>query len=165
MKVDLESVMESWHRQSSIVANLAERVTEEDLALAPAEGEPDIAYHLCHINGVRRFWLGKAAAPFREQTENLFDPAGEIPCRDVVRIRTQLARSGQAVADGFRHFVERGSDDPSYAHPMHFLQHMLWHDGWHVGLIMLALRRGGKEPPEEWEEENIWGIWRTEVWP
>ena len=41
---------------------------------------------------------------------------------------------------------------------------MVWHDGWHVGLIFLALRLNGQEPPEEWEEPNVWGQWRTETW-
>ena len=40
----------------------------------------------------------------------------------------------------------------------------IWHDGWHVGLIFLGLRLNGQEPPEEWEEPNVWGQWRTEVW-
>jgi hypothetical protein len=41
---------------------------------------------------------------------------------------------------------------------------MVWHDGWHVGLIFLALRLNGQEPREEWEEPNVWGLWRTESW-
>ena len=51
-----------------------------------------------------------------------------------------------------------------YDNPVLFLQHMIWHEGWHVGLIILGLRLSGEEPPEEWEENHIWGEWRTEVW-
>jgi hypothetical protein len=39
---------------------------------------------------------------------------------------------------------------------------MIWHEGWHVGLIFLALRLAGEEPKQEWEEANVWGEWRIE---
>ena len=31
-------------------------------------------------------------------------------------------------------------------------------------IVFLALRLNGQEPPEEWEEPNVWGQWRTETW-
>lgn len=55
-------------------------------------------------------------------------------------------------------------ENARYDNPVLLLQHMIWHDGWHVGLIFLALRLNGQEPPEEWEEPNVWGQWRTETW-
>lgn len=41
---------------------------------------------------------------------------------------------------------------------------MIWHEGWHVWLIFLGLRLAEQEPPQEWEEEKVWGEGRTEVW-
>ncbi len=38
---------------------------------------------------------------------------------------------------------------------------MVWHEGWHAGIILLALRLNGREPAEQWEETNLWGIWRS----
>lgn len=49
-----------------------------------------------------------------------------------------------------------------YDNPVLFIQHMVWHEGWHIGLIFLALRLAGQEIPEEWEETKVWGEWRTE---
>lgn len=41
---------------------------------------------------------------------------------------------------------------------------MVWHEGWHIGAILLALRVNGFDVTDEWEEENLWGQWRTEKW-
>ena len=81
-------------------------------------------------------------------------------------IAHSLVRAVQASTQGR---IEASNQSPSQ-HPgctntaVLFLQHMVWHDGWHVGLIFLALRLNGQEPPEEWEEPNVWGQWRTETW-
>jgi hypothetical protein len=41
---------------------------------------------------------------------------------------------------------------------------MVWHEGYHAGLILLALRNAGQEPTEEWDEYNIWALWRVDEW-
>jgi uncharacterized damage-inducible protein DinB len=48
----------------------------------------------------------------------------------------------------------------NYDHPVHYLQHMVWHEGWHAGLIVLALRLAGHEPSEETESALVWNQWR-----
>ena len=49
-----------------------------------------------------------------------------------------------------------------YDHPVFFLQHLVFHEGWHIALIFLAFRLAGQEIPEEWEEARVWGEWRTD---
>lgn len=50
-------------------------------------------------------------------------------------------------------------------HPVLLLQHMLWHEGYHVGQIKLALKAMGYVMSEAEEERAIWGLWRHEAWP
>lgn len=156
-------LLQSWDRQTDILSRLADRVEPGDLALTPAEGESDIAEHLCHIHGTRRFWLSKASPEHLQGKNLLFTQIGEDDwecVRDLDVIRAELAKSARAVGDATRAHLESGVNVGQYEHPVFFLQHMLWHEGWHTGLIMLALRRNGKEPPEAWEDPNIWQLWR-----
>lgn len=165
MDQTVEVMLESWRRQAQIVANIAERVDDSTKTATPAEGETDIAGHLCHIHGTRRFWLSRVSERHLQESNRLYTQQGDdwIPMTDLTVIREELAKSAKSVESAVREHLEAGTTSVGgYDHPVFFLQHMIWHEGWHVGLIMLALRRAGQEPPEEWEEPNIWGLWRTE---
>ncbi|MEZ5162818.1 MAG: hypothetical protein R2688_03510 [Fimbriimonadaceae bacterium] len=37
----------------------------------------------------------------------------------------------------------RLNDASQYDHPIYFLQHMVWHDGYHFSSLMQCLRNGG----------------------
>ena len=99
--------------------------------------------------------------------------SGRSPSPSVRRL-TDPSRGGEGLGlggetsadlDGYVEELEpMAGEHVVYDNPIPFLQHMVWHDGWHVGLIFLALRLNGQEPPEEWEEPNVWGQWRTETW-
>jgi uncharacterized damage-inducible protein DinB len=115
---------------------------------------------------VRCFWLRRYSAEDRERLgpfpEHLLEAAGTQAELD--EIRTYLAQSAQAVREATaRRLAEPEADSP-YDHPILFLQHMIWHEGYHFALIHLALRNAGHEPTEEWEEANVWSQWRTETW-
>ena len=160
----LDAVVESWDREADIVNRLAAKVTPDDLLAVAAPGEGNIAYHLCHINLVRLFWLKKVSPEYVEGLDWLFEDFDDAkPSMDLEKIRGELRKSGEAISRAMRDRLEAGEPvGVNYTHPIHFMQHMLWHDGWHVGVIVLALRQAGKEPSDEWQEENMWGIWRYE---
>lgn len=124
---------------------------------------------LAHMHNTRKFWL-KMVAPGRAAPlgRSYADDQG-TPIADLEAIKTFLKESGEAVRETVRQGIESGGaplegEHARYDNPVLLLQHMIWHDGWHVGLIFLALRLNGQEPPEEWEEPNVWGQWRTETW-
>lgn len=98
----------------------------------------------------------------------MFQEDRETPLDDLNAIKAALEASGAAVRAAVEEALQTGgpmkSENITYDNPVLFLQHMVWHDGWHIGLIFLALRKNGQEPPEEWEEPNVWGQWRTESW-
>jgi uncharacterized damage-inducible protein DinB len=120
------------------------------------------------MHGVRRFFLSQVAP---ERAAGLISAAADAegtPLADLGAIRACLEASGKAVREAVREALDNGGPMAGghvvYDNPVLFLQHMVWHDGWHVGLIFLALRLNGQEPPEEWEELNVWSQWRTESW-
>src|SRR5262249_33442374 len=90
------------------------------------------------------------------------------PLADLEAIKRCLVASGGAVRNAVEEGIKKGGplkgEHATYDNAVLLLQHMVWHDGWHIGLIFLSLRLNGQEPSEEWEEPNVWGQWRTEVW-
>lgn len=159
-----EAILESWDRQSTIINNLAAKVQPEQFDLVVAEGEWPIVEHLTHIHGTRRFWLRDMNPDYLIGHERLVkEVEGEwIPVRDIDFIREQLDLSAKKIYEVMNDLLDTPKKTGSYDQPLFFLQHMIWHEGWHAGAILAALRVNGQELPEEWEEPNIWGLWRTE---
>ena len=46
-----------------------------------------------------------------------------------------------------------------YDHPILFLQHIVWHEGYHHGQIKLALKVAGKPMDEEEIGPVTWDVW------
>jgi uncharacterized damage-inducible protein DinB len=148
MDTTAEALLESWRRQTEIIDRLVAALSEDDFALTPAEGETTVDFHIRHIHEVRSYWLSQLGVPLAQDA----DPGD---------LRSQLRQSADAVGGAVTQLLEQGATRVApYDHPVLFLQHMMWHEGWHAGIIVLSLRRAGRELSEEWEERNMWGIWR-----
>ena len=158
------AILESWDRQATIINNVAALIQPDQFDWVVAEGEWPIVEHLCHIHGTRRFWMKEISPDYLVGLKRLVEEKGDdwVPIRDIDLIREQLSASAIKI----REIMDELLDDPKqagpYDHPLYFQQHMIWHEGWHTSSIMAALRVNGQEPTEEWEEPNIWGLWRTE---
>jgi len=157
-----DAVLESWDRQSQIIANLLEKVPPELMDAKAGEDEWTLQQHFGHIQRVRRNFLGMIADPQADESQTWADARDERAFSgDPAQILPALAESAQQVRD----LVEAGIANPTpvgpYSHPIFFLQHMVWHEGWHASSIMHTLRANGHEPDEEWEEAKIWAIWRS----
>lgn len=164
-----EALLDSWDRQRRIVDAVATLVTEENRHARPSEDGWALDKQLAHIHNTRKFWLSHVAPERAAGLGKAYADAEGTPIDDLAAIKAYLVASGEAVGETVREALGKGlgplkSENVTYDNPVLFLQHMVWHDGWHVGLIFLALRLNGQEPPEEWEEPNVWGQWRTEVW-
>jgi uncharacterized damage-inducible protein DinB len=163
-----EALLESWDRQCRIVEAVASLVTEENRHAKPSEDGFPLDAQLAHMHGVRRFFLSQVAPERAAGLERAYADDQGTPIADLEAIKRHLRASGQAVREAVHEGLEKGGAmkgaNVTYDTPVLLLQHMVWHDGWHVGLIFLALRLNGQEPPEEWEEPNVWGQWRTEAW-
>ncbi len=161
----LPHLLESWDRQAEIIRNLSGLVTEETRSFLPSPDGMPLFEQLAHIHQVRKGWLDQASPDWGAGLEDLYYPKDGSwhAIEDLEKIRAQLALSDEAVKRAFAEAIEKGIVPMGpYDHPVFFLQHMIWHEGWHAGLIMLGLRLNGQETPEEWEEKNLWGYWRTE---
>ncbi len=157
--------LESWIRQAQIVDSVADLVTEENRSVKPSADGWSLDMHLAHMHGVRKFFMPQISEEWAAKLSSSYDDETQKPIADLQKIKQNLRESGEAVADIIRSAIETDQTEGGwYDHPVLYFQHCLWHDGWHVSLIMLALRLNGQEPTEEWEEDRIWGLWRTEVW-
>jgi len=153
----VDALLDSWERQTRIVNAVAGRITEENRHALPSPDGKPLDRQLAHIHGVRLGWLSQAS-PKHADGLSMIEWDGDLD-----GVRAALARSGEAIGAAMRELLASGAEKAGpYDHPVLFLQHMIWHEGWHVGLIMLGLRLAGQEPPEEWEEAHVWGEWRTE---
>lgn len=154
--------LESWDRQCRILDNLAALVDESNRSTKPSPEGMALDMQLCHIHEVRHGWLGEFSKAHQATLGDVLHQEGDqwLPIADLDAIRAQLKVSAKAVRDATEAGVERGGRIPPYDHAVFFLQHMLWHEGYHFALILLGLRNAGIEPSDEWEELNVWGIWR-----
>lgn len=161
----LEAVLDSWDRQCRIVNAIASRIDEDAKNLKPAPDSWPIYQHLAHIHSTRKFFLAQFDKDASQALPFLFPNGREHSVDDLGLIRSALELSAAAVRKAVGEALEKGVEKVGwYDNALLYLQHLVWHEGWHVGLIMQALRLGVQEPPEEWEEANIWGEWRTEEW-
>lgn len=163
-----EALLDSWDRQCRIVHAVASLIDGENRHVKPSEDGWGLDRHLAHMHNVRRFFLSQVAPAHAVGLVGASSDDLGTPLEDLDAIKACLEASATAVRTAVREALERGGpmagDHVVYDNAVLFLQHMVWHDGWHVGLIFLALRLHGQEPPEEWEEPNVWGLWRTETW-
>src|SRR5579863_5483369 len=163
-----EALLDSWDRQCTIVNNVASLIDDENRHVKPSEDGWPLDAHLAHMHGVRRFFLSKVAPEHAADLPSAYADKEGTPLADLDAIKECLRASGKAVRDAVQTGLDKGGPmagpHVTYENPVLLLQHMVWHDGWHVGLIFLGLRQNGQEPPEEWEEPNVWGLWRTEAW-
>jgi len=159
----LEPLLDSWDRQCRIVNAVASRVNESNRNAKPSEDGWPLYHQLAHIHLVRRYWLSQVDPERAAALGETFVDGWTTPIDDLNAIKGHLEASAKAVREGVRERLEKGVGPVGgYDHPILFLQHMIWHEGWHVGLLFLGLRLAGEEPPEEWEEKHVWGEWRTE---
>jgi uncharacterized damage-inducible protein DinB len=161
----LEALLDSWDRQCRIVDKVAEKIDDTNKHLKPSEDGMPLDQQLAHMFSTRRYFLKnvdpeRGAALGAELTEGWTKPVTELD-----QIKALLKESGPAVRESVKEALTNGVGQFGwYDNPVLYIQHLIWHEGWHVGLIFLGLRLGGQEPAEEWEETNVWGEWRTEVW-
>ena len=159
MNDTLNIILESWDRQCKILDNMTQMLNPELMASKPSENGWTIFEHFAHILSCRKFWIGELHPRYAEGLTKLDGTEG------LVELRSELSHSSQRVHEAVRELSMSDSEPGAvYEHPLFFLQHMLWHEGYHFGLIMLALRKAGHEPSETWEEENVWSLWRTDPW-
>jgi uncharacterized damage-inducible protein DinB len=87
--------------------------------------------------------------------------------RDPEQIAQWLNHSAQAVHDAVKSWLEadisiRGTGKNGYDHPILLLGHLLWHEGYHVGQIKLALKISGCPLSDQQAGPVTWDVWRQQ---
>ena len=152
----LAALLDSWDRNNAILLNLLRALPEGGLEARAMAGSPSVAQLFTHIHYVRLVFISEDAPEF----------ARELPGeewreeRDSDRIALMLNESAQAVRDAVKSRAEAGQDmDLHYDHPILFLQHMLWHEGYHHGQIKLALKVSGRPLADKEVGPVTWRVW------
>ena len=162
-----EALLDSWDRQCRIVDAVMTRIDESNKHIKPSEDGMALDEQLAHMHNTRKYFLKNIAPEFATPLGRSYIDDKGTPVQDLEELKAMVRASGVAVREATAELLEKNgvAKVGFYDNPVLYLQHMVWHEGWHVGLIFLALRLAGQEPPEEWEEEKVWGEWRTETWP
>jgi uncharacterized damage-inducible protein DinB len=156
----LEVLLDSWDRNNAILVNLLRALPEGGLQTRAIQGSPSVAEMFTHIHYVRLVFLSEDAPEF----------AGTLPDnewlaeRDPNHIAQMLNESAKAVRNAVKSKVEKGQEmQLHYDHPILFLQHMIWHEGYHHGQIKLALKLADHPITDEQASPITWRIWMNKA--
>jgi len=152
----LTALLDSWDRNNAILVNLLRILPEGGLDAKATEDSPSVVRMLTHIHYVRLVFVLEDAPEFARDM-----PKEEWAAeRDPDRIAQMLNESAKAVRDAVRGRLETGrAMDMHYDHPILFLQHMLWHEGYHHGQIKLALKVSGLGLADRVAGPVTWRVW------
>ena len=149
-------LLDSWDRNNRILVNLLRAIPPGALTSRALPNSPTISELFTHMHFVRLIFLSEDApnlaieVPEKEWVED----------HDVDRLAEELDRSAAAVRSAVRALITSGHQTKMhYDHPLLFLQHMIWHEGYHHGQIKLALKAGGEPLEDEAIGPITWDVW------
>ncbi len=152
----LDALLDSWNRNNTILVNLLRAVPRGGLKARATQDGPSVARMFTHMHFVRLIFI----------SEDVPDMAVEVPENEWVddldpdEIARMLNQSAEAIAAAVRNRLQSGTDmKVHYDHPVLFLQHMIWHEGYHHGQIKLALKLAGTPISDEVAGPVTWDVW------
>jgi uncharacterized damage-inducible protein DinB len=152
----LDALLDSWDRNNRILVNLLRAIPEDALDLRPMSNSPSIRGLFAHIHYCRLIFLEEDVPELARPM-----PEGEWRAerdRDVIAAR--LNDSAAAMRDAVVARLASGKPmDTHYDHPILFLQHMIWHEGYHHGQIKLTLKLAGQPFDDEEIGVVTWDVW------
>ena len=152
----LADLLDSWDRNNKILLGLLSVLPEGGLDVRATEGGPTVAQLFMHLHYVRLVFVEEDAPEFATKL-----PEEEwAEERDAKRIAQMLKESARVVRNAVKNRVETGlAMNLHYDHPILFLQHMIWHEGYHHGQIKLALKLAGHAIDDEAAGPVTWSVW------
>lgn len=158
----LQALLDSWDRNNMILVNLLRALPQEQLDIRAMVGSPSVAQLFTHIHYVRLVFVREDAPEFSsELPEKEWDTE-----HDPDRIEQMLQQSARAVREAVKSRIATGGEMKlHYDHPVLFLQHMIWHEGYHHGQIKLALKFAGHPLTNDKAGPISWRIWMNKRSP
>jgi len=156
----LETLLDSWDRNNKILINLLRAIPKDELGTRAMESSPSVGELFGHIHYVRLVFI----------SEDVPELAVDVPEKEWVaepdpeRMAQLLNSSAKAVREAVKSRVEAGRGmDIHYDHPILFLQHMIWHEGYHHGQIKLVLKLSGQPMSNEEAGPLTWRVWMNKA--
>lgn len=163
----LGALLEAWDRNAAIMVGLLESLPDGGLDARATQGSPSIAELYAHIHFVR------LAAVYENDPALAGAHPGGVPAdedewravSDPALVRQMLEASAGVVREAVEGWLTPGDRDLStlltgYDHPVFLLQHLLWHEAYHVGQMKLALKAAGLPMPDRQAGPVTWNVWR-----
>jgi uncharacterized damage-inducible protein DinB len=142
------------------MSHLLRALPEGGLQTRALRDSPSVAEMFTHIHYVRLVFLSEDAPEFA----GTLPEAEWLAERDPNRIARMLNESAKAVRKAIKSKVEKVQDmQLHYDHPILFLQHMIWHEGYHHGQIKLALKIADHPITDEQASPITWRIWMNKT--
>jgi uncharacterized damage-inducible protein DinB len=156
----LEALLDSWDRNNRILVNLLRAVPEGGMDARAMDSSPSVAELFMHVHYVRLVFVHEDAPEF----DTAVPKKESIVERDRDRLAQMLNESAAAVRDAVRSRILSGRDmDAHYDHPILFLQHMVWHEGYHHGQMKLALKTAGRALDNKEVGPVTWRVWMNKT--
>ncbi|MCC7185547.1 MAG: damage-inducible protein DinB [Acidobacteria bacterium] len=153
----LTAVLTGWDRHNEVLVNLLRALPAHALGARVMDGSPTVASMFSHIHHER-------LCSVLENVPELGSPkaAGEWrDDRDVEHLASQLNSSAAFVRDAVARRVDEGRAlDQDFAHPLHLIQFLIFHEGYHHGQIKLALKVSGSPMSDDVAGPVTWQRWR-----
>lgn len=154
----LDAVLESWDRHNRILVNLLRALPEGGLGAKATETSPTVSQMLAHLHHERMISVSEEAAEIEVRV-----PAVEW---EIVNDGDEIVRMLDVSALAVREAVKRRTLaerplDRNFAHPIHLIQFLIFHEGYHHGQIKLALKVSGCPLSDKVVGPLVWGAWRA----
>jgi uncharacterized damage-inducible protein DinB len=154
----LEPLLTSWDRHQATLLGLLDVLPPGGLSARAMSTSPTVGAMYTHMHFERMVSV----------RENAPEWAGAVPETQWVdetdprRIRAMLEESGPRVRQAVQARIESGRPlDQDFAHPLHLLQFLLFHESYHHGQIKLALKAAGTPLDDEVVGPRTWDVWRA----
>jgi len=152
----LDALLDSWDRNNTILVNLLRAIPDGGFDYRAVADSPSVGEMFRHIHYVRLVFV----------SEDVPEIAVDVPReewvveRDVARMALMLNDSAAVVRDAVKSRLDSGRPmNLHYDHQILFLQHMIWHEGYHHGQIKLALKMAGRPLSDDVAGPLTWDVW------
>lgn len=150
------AVLDSWDRNNRILVNLLHALPAAGYDARAMATSPSVLEMFAHMIYVRLIFLLEDAPEFAGPVH----PESWISETAPERLAVGLDSSARAVRDAVEARLRSGEPmQLNYDHPLLFLQHMIWHEGYHHGQIKLALKLAGHPLDDEQIGPLTWDVW------
>jgi uncharacterized damage-inducible protein DinB len=154
----LAAVFTGWDRHNEVLVNLLRAIPAEALGARVTDASPTVAAMFSHMHHERLCSVienaPESGAPKPE--DEWHDD------RDVEHLATQLNASAAWVRDAVARRTEKSRAlDKDFAHPVHLIQFLILHEGYHHGQIKLALKVSGSPMADDVAGPVTWQRWRA----